>query len=90
MRKIGRRFKTLPPIHVSSVSVAFLLYSSAFFSPEIFLVISSGLYRLCRERERENIESSHLHNHLLSAQERVADELASPQGNGSVSHDVGA
>jgi hypothetical protein len=27
-----------------------------------------------------------LHDHLLAGEQRVADELASPQGNGSVGH----
>ncbi|OAX81015.1 40S ribosomal protein S24-B [Emergomyces africanus] len=32
-------------------------------------------------------EKSNLHNHLLSGQKRVAEELACPQGHRSVSHD---
>lgn len=30
-----------------------------------------------------------VHDHLLSGEQGVADELASPQGNGSVGHDCG-
>jgi hypothetical protein len=34
-------------------------------------------------------EKGALHDHLLASKKRVADELASPQGNGSVGHDCG-
>jgi hypothetical protein len=39
-------------------------------------------------RDREE-EKGSLHDHLLSGEQGVADELASPQGNGSVGHDCG-
>ena len=34
----------------------------------------------------ETGEREFLHDHLLASQQRVADELASPQGNGGVGH----
>jgi hypothetical protein len=34
-------------------------------------------------------EKGVLHDHLLAGKQRVADELASPQGNGSVGHGCG-
>ena len=33
-------------------------------------------------------EEKSLHDHLSPGKQRVADELACPQGNGSVGHDV--
>lgn len=41
-----------------------------------------------KQKPQEKKEQSEcLHDHLLPAQERVAEELARPQGNGSVGHD---
>lgn len=35
---------------------------------------------------RGNSKRECLHDHLLAGKQRVADELASPEGNGSVGH----
>lgn len=79
-------FRYICPFHVYSPGTSRLQPFSSLQAS--FIDYAGGMD--VKKRSIWDPESNHLHNHLLSAQERIADELASPQGNGGVSHGVGA
>lgn len=49
------------------------------------VVSSHGPFRI-EEFGKKGERKGFLHDHLLTGKQRVADELASPQSNGSVGH----
>ena len=83
--------KSLSPVCVSfsSFFFFFFFFISIFTAPRQLSFPDSNAYlQTPNHQAKTGKEEKSLHDHLSPGKQRVADELACPQGNGSVGHDV--